>query len=820
MVHPVAGILHTLLVAFWLTASAAPGGAAGLHGTTTTQKGTVLLPGVEVVVTDAGSGRRVSAVVSDGSGHFAVRDLPAGRYRIVARLGGFTDLSPDPVTLAGGQDLEMNLDLALAPVTEDVKVVGQAGMAQTETSVSRDTVKGQMNEFLPVAGDGYRALLPVVPGVVRAADGRITLKGARETQGALQVGRGYANDPSTGNFGIELPADSIDTVDILSNPYAAEDGRFSSTIVRIETRPGNNQWHGLLNGFAPIPCLRLCDGASLGLRNYRPRGWFGGPIIKDRLFISQGVQYRFAKVRVPSLPEAANDTTDHGLETFTRLDLNVKPGHAMTGTAAFFPRRATALGLNTFTPFEASPNFRLMGYSVAIADSAVLSPQVVAESSLTATVYNADVFGQGHQPEELTVDGARGNFFNTQTRRTRALQWTEAVSGSYHGATGEHVLRAGVDVMWAAYRGTSTSRPVIVRREDGTVSQRFDFGPASVQQAGGTDVSAFLQDRWRLSKRLLFEPGLRVDRDGVVRRTNASPRIGAVAGLFGDDAGVLRGGIGVFYERTPLNVGAFESFETVTLTRFAADGVTPTAPPIAFVPVQGSLSTPRSVIWNVEYDHRIGSNLFFKVNHLQRRGTGMAIVQPLEAGSTATLRLDSTGRSSYAETEVTLRYGASELQQLSISYVRSHAVENLNAFDTYFGTFRVPIVRPDQYALSPTDVPDRVLIRGIVTVRKWTFSSLVELRSGFPYSLVDQDQQFVGIRNGGGRFPNLYTVDVSIVRSAKLFGHEIRYGARGYHLLNNFSPRDVQSNIDSPTFGTFLNPMPRRFALTFTFLPR
>jgi hypothetical protein len=198
----------------------------------------------------------------------------------------------------------------------------------------------------------------------------------------------------------------------------------------------------------------------------------------------------------------------------------------------------------------------------------------------------------------------------------------------------------------------------------------------------------------------------------------------------------------------------------------------------------------------------------------------MAIVQPLEAGSTATLRLDSTGRSFYRETEVTLRYGDSELQQLSISYVRSHAVGNLNAFDTYFGTFRVPIVRPDQYALSPTDVPNRLLIRGIVTVRKWTFSSLVELRNGFPYSLVDQDQQFVGIRNGGRRFPNLYTVDVSIIRSAKLFGHEVRYGARGYHLLNNFAPRDVQSNIDSPDFGTFLNPMPRRFALNFTFLPK
>jgi hypothetical protein len=821
LVHAAGGILHTLVVAFWLTASGGPAGTAGFHGTTTTQNHTVRLPGVEVVVNDATSGRRVAAVVSDGSGRFAVRGLPPGRYRVVARFAGFTDLSPAPMTLADGQDQEIDLDLALAPVTEDVKVIAQAGLAQTETSVSRDTVKGHMNEFLPVAGDGYRALLPIMPGVVRAPDGRISLKGARETQGALQVGRGYANDPSTGNFGIELPADSIDSVDVLPNPYAAEDGRFSSTVVRIETRAGSNQWHGLVNGFVPIPCLRLCDGASMGIRNYRPRGWFGGPIVKDRLFISQGVQYRFARVRVPGLPEAANDTTDHGLETFTRLDANVAAGHTLTATAALFPRRAQSVGLNTFTPSEAAPDYRLMGYSVAVADSATLSAAAFVESSLTATVYHADVSGHGEAPEELTVDGTRGNFFNTQSRRTHTVQWAESVSGSHHSATGEHLLRAGVDVMWAAYSGNSDSRPVIVRRADGTVSQRFDFGPGTAQQVSGTDVAAFLQDRWRVSRRLLFEPGLRVDRDGVIRRTNLSPRIGTVVGLLGDDVGVLRGGIGVFYERTPLNVGAFKSFETVTLTRFAADGVTPASAPIAFVPDVGSPRTPRSVIWNVEYDHRVGSNVFLKVNHLERRGTGIAIVEPVESGSVTALRLDSTGRSFYAETEISLRYGVSELQQLSVAYVRSHSTGNLNAFDTYFGNFRTPIVRPDQYALSSTDVPNRVLIRGVLTVRKkWTFSTLVEMRNGFPYSLIDQEQQFVGIRNAGGRFPNLYTVDLSIIRSVKLLGREIRFGVRGYHLLNNFAPRDVQNNIDSPAFGTFYNPIPRRLAVTFTFLPR
>ena len=53
---------------------------------------------------------------------------------------------------------------------------------------------------------------------------------------------------------------------------------------------------------------------------------------------------------------------------------------------------------------------------------------MVAESSLTASVYVADTFGDGAQPDEFTVDGQQGNFFNTQHRRAHAVQWTESIT--------------------------------------------------------------------------------------------------------------------------------------------------------------------------------------------------------------------------------------------------------------------------------------------------------------------------------------------------------------------------------------------------------
>lgn len=124
-------------------------------------------------------------------------------------------------------------------------------------------------------------------------------------------------------------------------------------------------------------------------------------------------------------------------------------------------------------------------------------------------------------------------------------------------------------------------------------------------------------------------------------------------------------------------------------------------------------------------------------------------------------------------------------------------------------------------ATGPTDVPNRFITRGFLTLREnWTLSTLVEIRNGFPYSTVNQDQEYVGVRNSGGRFPNLYTWDANVLWTATFFKHRVRFGVRFFHILNAFAPRDVQNNITSPLFGAFSNSIARRVALTFQLVSR
>ena len=75
-----------------------------------------------------------------------------------------------------------------------------------------------------------------------------------------------------------------------------------------------------------------------------------------------------------------------------------------------------------------------------------------------------------------------------------------------------------------------------------------------------------------LNIRVSFEFGLRLDRDAVVERVNWSPRAGVAISVLPEGRGIIRGGFGKFVQRTPLNVGAFPSFEPRIVSRFAADG--------------------------------------------------------------------------------------------------------------------------------------------------------------------------------------------------------------------------------------------------------
>ena len=250
-----------------------------------------------------------------------------------------------------------------------------------------------------------------------------------------------------------------------------------------------------------------------------------------------------------------------------------------------------------------------------------------------------------------------------------------------------------------------------MRRLDGSLAELTTYAPALTHpDVSGTELGLFAQDRWRLTDRIMFELGFRVDRDDVVERVNYSPRGGVSFSVLPEGRGILRGGVGKFNQRTPLNVGAFTQLETARCPATTLTAACRPRPITYAHVIDGPLKTPESLVETLAWDQRIGRKVFFKAAYLHRAGSTEAIVDP--DPQRGVLALSSTGASTYWELETTGRYVASEYRDVTVSYVRAHGTIDLNDYDQFFGNFRNPIIRADENSLSPTDVPNRIIVRG------------------------------------------------------------------------------------------------------------
>jgi len=771
--------------------------------TITGLEGTVRIAGVDVELRALDGNVVLAKTMTDGAGRVAFPDVPAGRYIIKATRPGFVPTDSTPFDVRTGAIAQVLLDINLTFVAPGVEVRAPTAATQSVQPVSTsDMLAGSVLDLAPLDGDDFQSLLPLLPGVLRGPDGRLRAKGGQPTQGALQISSTSLIDPSSGDFDLELPGQSLESVELLANPFAAEYGRFSTSVVQLRTRRGTNDWKWEPGNLIP----RFRKGFR-SVRGFEPRFSVHGPLRRDRLFLAQDFQFRSVKDPVKSLPDEPEIALT-SFDSFTRVDSVLSPRHTLGGLVVLFPREIEHLTMNTFRPPEVTPEFNQSGTSVGVQDRFALSPTMVLESTLAGRRFEINVNTDGRQPMIYTPETQQGSFFNDQEREVRSVQWVEALSLSVDKWRGQHLFKFGLDFQSSRYEGSSESRPIDIRRSEGSLAERIVPGSATTQDVTAAELALFAQDQWRIGPRVTLELGLRMDREDVVERVNWSPRGGVSVAVLPEGRGILRGGVGKFRQRTPLNVGAFEQFEPRVVTRFAPNGE-PLGPPASLVNVAApDLRTPEAVTGNIEWNQRFGRRVLFKANYLKREGSHEYILEPQAAPGE--IRLMSTGTSRYWELELTGRYLRGERRDLTVSYVRSHGDADLNNYDQFYGNLRNPILRANEHNLIPTDVPHRLLVRGTIGLPgQWDIAPVIEVRSGFPWSAVDEFQSFVGPRNRAGRLPRVHTIDFSLSRPWHVWKYRFRGGVKIYNLLGASAQRDVQSNVTSPAFGRFFNPLER-----------
>jgi hypothetical protein len=786
-----------------------------IQGFVTTQSGTVRLPGAEVTVKDA-SERQVAQVACAEDGRFHIPSLPPGRYHVSASYDGFETARGDAV-VAAGKATDLSLDLPILKVSQSVDVVATTSPVSTGGTISTtDTIGSkEIDQFAP--SGGLQASLRLLASIIEVPGG-VSIKGGRPSQAGVQLGPGTLVDPSTGLSQVSLPDDAIDSVAVLANPYAVEYGRFSSGLVVIQTRRAGDEWKVRLNNIDPTFRTDRSNPVDLlGVGWWAPRVEAGGPLIKGRLFLEQTAQFRYSAADVPSLPQDELRISKW-FSSFTRVDANLSPGHALVATVGVFPSVFDTATLGTFTPRDATVDLHNHATQVGATERAVWTDTLFAETTVQTHDYQTDVVPQGAEPMRLLPDTTFGNFFNQQHRHTTTYQLIESMSTSRNGPGGLHLFKVGLDLLHNQYNGASVSQPVLIDREDGTLARRLDFSGPTGQSIESTDVALFAQDRFQPNTRWSAEFGGRIDLDGVVNRLNVTPRVGAAVRLNDSGSAVLRGGFGLFFERTPSTAGTFDQFENVLDTRFASDGLTPLASPIQFVRVTGSLETPRSQTWDISYDHRFNKLWSLHIGGVERRGRHELIVEALQTGAAAgELLLSSSGQSSYREADIGINFTYGSTADFHVSYARSAAQGDLNTLTNYLDTIMWPVVGANQYATASTDVPNRLLARGrVMPTPRWLMLGIFDWRSGLPYSVVNDTLDYVGARDSL-RFPTYVRLEVGLERRFKILKFQPWIGVRVWNAMASFLPTDVQANLGSQHFGTFYNSEYRQFRIQVRF---
>lgn len=773
----------------------------------------------------------LSTIITDDKGEAVAANFPPGTYEITVSKEGFQTRTQSKVDLNTGLEVAINFVMvAQISVKDEVNVTASASDSPPEqtTSTPLELSRVTLRE-LPTATNSVKDALPLLPGVVRSQQGEIKISGTGENRSAFIVNSADVTDPATGQFGMTVPVDSVESINVFKTPYLAQYGRFTAGVVSVETRRGGDKWRFELND--PFPEFRFLNGHLRGLRDATPRVVFNGPLIKDRLFLSQGTEYTISKRAVQTLEYPNKETISESVNSFTQLDYIFSGTHTLTGTFHLAPRKDKFHGLDFFNRREVTPNFSGKDYTGTLIDRLTLGTSLL-ESLVSVKDYTANVWGQGVAEMTLTPTGNRGNYFSEQDRKATRVEWTETLSLQPIRNIGAHNLKFGSIIARTTNRGEFIARPVNIVDANNNLLRRIEFAGGSVFDLTDLETHFFGQDHWNVTPKMSVDLGLRVERQRISDNVRFAPRIGLAWTPFDNRKTVLRAGVGYFYDRVPLGVYAFDKYPEQVLTFYGANGVVIDGPrrfanvtdraksrSNPFITGDGEVGNfaPHSATWNVELEHSFASYLKLRVNYLASNSDGVVIVEPKPVQGKDAMVLGGGGQSRYRQFEITgkLNWGEGK-QNLFLSYVHSSIRGNINEFNTYIGNFPFPVVRPDQFTRLSADLPHRFLGWGTFNLPwKVRYSPIVEFRNGFPYSTLDARQLYVGEANSL-RFPKFFSFDSKVSRDFQVNPkYAFRFSLSGFNLTNHFNPLDVHRNNADPQHGLFFGNFRRFFRLDF-----
>ena len=693
-----------------------------------------------------------------------------------------------------------------------------------------NTVKPADVKDLPGKPATVNDVLPLLPGIVRAPDGGLKINGSGEQRSAMLVNRADVTDPATGSFSTSVPVDSVQVMNVSSTPFLAQYGRFSSGVVAVETKRGGDKWHFEIND--PLPDFRFRSWRLHGLQDASPRLVVGGPLIEGKLYFAQTVLYDVQKTPNRTLPFPDNTSKQVRINSFTQFDYILSSKQYLTATLHLAPQNINFVNPNFFNPEPVTPSYQQHSYMGTITDQMAVGTGVL-ESSISFQRFDALVEAQGTNVMVVQPQGNSGNFYATQGREAGRNELSETWSPGVVHDLGTHELKFGALVTQTSDAGSFVARPIDIENFAGQLLQNINFVGGGPYSHYDVETTMFSQDHWAPFQGLAFDFGVRLERQSISETFRIAPRAGLAWTPFAMSRTVIQAGYGVFYDRIPLGVYAFNRFPEHVVTNYGLDG-SQTGPAITYLNLIGYGANPDSpfvqaenqpgnfapqnATWNVHVEHTVSSWLKIRGGYTDSQSSGLILLKPGVVQGSNALSLNGNGQSRYRAAEITTRLSWKR-GQLFMAYTRSRSQGDLNDFSNYFGNYPLPLIRPNVSATLSGDLPNRFLAWGTLKL-PWQLQILpiVEYRNGLPYAEYDVLGNYVGVPNST-RFPNFFSADARILKDIKLSPkYTVRLSVTGNNLSNHFNALAVHANTADPLFGTFFGNYQRRFRADFDVL--
>jgi hypothetical protein len=789
-------------------------------------------PVFDAMVRVAGENTEQAPRPTSAQGIAEFQQVPCGTWNVIASKTGFEDSRAIAVITGSGH---VEVSLILNPgINRSSLDVTDAAPAPVEQTASQDyKLKPAEVKILPNKPASVADALPLVPGIIRTPDGELKLDGSGEQRSSLVVNQSDVTDPATGRFGQTVPLDSIQSMNVLSTPFLAQYGRFTQTVVAVETRRGGDKFHADLND--PFPDFRIRSYKMRGIRNETPRASIGGPLIKDRLYFITSLLYFLDKSPNRTLPFPFNESKRERINSFTQIDYIASQRQVITFSYHFAPEHINFVNPEFFNPQKVTPSYAQRNYIVTLAHHYGIFDGTL-DTSLSIQRFHTFIGSQGKEEMFLTPEGNLGNYFGVSTRDAWRREWLELWSPAPVRGAGVHQLKFGTSLTVANNRGHYSYRPVNILSQTGALLERIDFSTPLPFARADLEFTGYAQDHWTITPKIAVDYGLRLEHQRLADSLRIAPRAGFAYTPWANGRTVFRTGFGQFYDHIPLNVYTFGRYPNRTVTDYAPDG-TPLNAPIKFFNTIGSVNGPRSflvrgervagdfsprgVTWNAQMEHSFSRLLRLRAVYTDNRSVGLMILEPDKLGTTNEIVLNGNGESRYRQLEITSRLQLEGDQQLVFSYVRSRAEGRQNGFDSFVGNFSIPLIRQDVYSNLAGDLPNRFLMWGNLNLPfQFRMMPLVEFRNGFPWAALNERQQYAGIPNSDKtRYANFFSGDARVSRDFKMSSkYTVRLSLTGYNMTNHFNALAVHNNIADPRYGVYFGNFRRRYRFDFDFL--